>query len=98
LQQYIQKSYEYTVFKTNVTKKGKIYQEMRIRKICPLLRNIGIYGQTKTKKRLPNNYQTLDRNNVIDLLSGLYDTDGTVYSCGQKSYVGITQSNDDILK
>ena len=38
-----------------LTKDGKLYKELRVKGICQKLRSIGIYGQTKTKKRLPDN-------------------------------------------
>ena len=57
-------------------------------------------GQVKTQvnKRLPNNYQTLDRDNTILLLSGLYDTDGSVCLNRKDCYVYLTQSNREILE
>lgn len=37
------------------TKDGKTYRETRVKGICPKLRELGIYGQTKKDKRLPIN-------------------------------------------
>lgn len=98
LLEYIKGKYDTSLSATHVTKKGNVYEDIRVKGICSYLRKIGIYGQVKQEKRLPNNYQTLTRNATIDLLSGLYDTDGTFYSKGTKSYIGLTQCNIEILK
>lgn len=98
LLEYVKGKYDTSLSATHVTKKGNVYEDIRVKGICSYLRKIGIYGQVKQEKRLPNNYQTLTRNATIDLLSGLYDTDGTFYSKGTKSYIGLTQCNIEILK
>ena len=98
LLEYVKGKYDTSLSATHVTKKGNVYEDIRVKGICSYLRKIGIYGQVKQEKRLPNNYQTLTRNATIDLLSGLYDTDGTFYSKGAKSYIGLTQCNIEILK
>ncbi len=98
LLKYVKGRYDTSLSATHVTKKGNVYEDIRVKGICSYLRKIGIYGQVKQEKRLPNNYQTLTRNATIDLLSGLYDTDGTFYSKGIKSYIGLTQCNIEILK
>ena len=98
LLEYVKGRYDTSLSATHVTKKGNVYEDIRVKGICSYLRKIGIYGQVKQEKRLPNNYQTLTRNATIDLLSGLYDTDGTFYSKGIKSYIGLTQCNIEILK
>ena len=95
---YVKGKYDWGLSATHITKKGLTYEDIRIKGICSELREIGIYGQVKTYKRLPDNYQTLDRENTIDLLSGLYDTDGCIYSKGKNSYIGLAQSNREILK
>lgn len=98
LLEYVKGKYDTSLSATHVTKKGNIYEDIRVKGICSYLKEIGIYGQVKQAKRLPSNYQTLTRNATIDLLSGLYDTDGIFYSKGTKSYIGLTQCNIEILK
>lgn len=98
LLEYVKGKYDTSLSATHVTKKGNVYEDIRVKGICSYLKEIGIYGQVKQAKRLPSNYQTLTRNATIDLLSGLYDTDGTFYSKGTKSYIGLTQCNIEILK
>lgn len=98
LLEYVKGKYDTSLSATHITKKGNVYEDIRVKGICSYLKEIGIYGQVKQAKRLPSNYQTLTRNATIDLLSGLYDTDGTFYSKGTKSYIGLTQCNIEILK
>lgn len=89
---YIEKTYETVTEQSRVTKDGRIYKELRILGICSLLRELGIYGQTKDKKRLPIDYQSFDKKTSVELLAGLIDTDGCVIS-----RVTITQSSREIL-
>lgn len=95
---YVKDSYEWSLSATHVTKKNKRYEDIRIKGIAPKLREIGIYGQVMTLKRLPNNYEILTEEECKKLLSGLYDTDGTVYFKENNSIIGITQCNKEILK
>lgn len=62
--------------KPRLTKDGKVYRETRIKGICPKLRELGIYGQTKTAKRLPLNIHHYDAQSLAELIGGLFDTDG----------------------
>lgn len=95
---YIKSKYSWGLSASHVTKKGKQYEDIRVKHICSNLKNIGIYGQTKTLKRLPTKYQTLNRENTILLLSGLYDTDGSIYFNKKDGYISLTQSNKEILE
>ena len=97
LQDYIKNKYECKVFRTHITKKGNLYEEFRVNGIRGKLNNIGILGQTKLAKRLPINYQTLNEDNIRLLLSGLYDTDGSVCINKKDGYIYLTQSNKEIL-
>lgn len=61
-----------------VTKDGKIYKETRIKGICPELRKLGIYGQTKATKRLPEHIHQYDAESLSEMIGGLFDTDGYI--------------------
>lgn len=95
---YIKSRYSWSLNSTHKTKKGNIYEEIRVKGICPQLREIGIYGQTKSLKRLPDSYQTLDRDNTKLLLSGLYDTDGSIVFNKKDGYIYLTQCSREILE
>lgn len=101
IQQYVKERYETSLSNTHITKKNKVYEELRVKNICKHLRSVGIYGQTKDKKRLPNNFQCLTKEDTILLLSGLYDTDGCIHvdkNNDKQSYIALTQGNIEILK
>lgn len=95
---YVKDRYEWGVSAEHITKTGKIYQDIRVKNICPMLREIGIYGQTKEKKRLPYNYQSLTKEDTLLLLAGLYDTDGCITGHGDHTNIILTQSNVEILQ
>ena len=95
---YVKDRYEWGVSAEHITKTGKIYQDIRVKNICPMLREIGIYGQTKEKKRLPYNYQSLTKKDTLLLLAGLYDTDGCITGHGDHANIVLTQANIDILQ
>lgn len=68
-----------TVIETQrVTDLGRTYKEVRIKGITKELRGLGIYGQTKSKKRLPAAIFNSSENTIIQLIAGLFDTDGCV--------------------
>lgn len=98
LLQYIENKYDTAISASHITSGGKLYKDIRIKGICKKLREIGIYGQTKTEKRLPLNYQTLTYQDTIDLLGGLFDTDGSITFNKQNTKISITQSNNIILQ
>lgn len=94
---YIESKYDTITEKSYTTKDGRVYKETRIRGICPMLRSIGIYGQTKQDKRLPINFESLDKDSAVNLLAGLYDTDGSIYYSDTSS-IGLAQCNRSILE
>ena len=94
---YVKNKYNWSLSREYTTKKGNIYQEIRVKGICKDLKEIGIYGQTKNNKRLPDNYLTLNKQDAALLLAGLWDTDGCF--CSGKSYSGfLTSSCIDLIK
>lgn len=90
---YVKNNYSTTVETSYITKDNKTYEELRIKNICPLLKDLKIYGQTKSNKKLPINYQSLDKESSLNLLAGLIDTDGYI---GKR--VAISQCSKDLLE
>jgi len=78
VQDYIERTFEYSVTKTFQTKDGREYKNYTIRKIIPYLKESGIYGLVKDKKRLPRNISEYDRESLAELIGGYFDTDGNV--------------------
>lgn len=96
IKKYVKSKYECKIEKVHETKDKKLYEEFRILNIVSNLREIGIYGQTKTDKRLPNNFQSLTKEDTVQLLAGLFDTDGCVQK--SKREIVLTQSSKELLK
>lgn len=95
---YIKERYEWGISAQHVTKDGKLYQDIRVKGICPILRKAGIYGQTKTAKRLPVNYMTLTEEDTKLLLAGLFDTDGCISKVLKYPTIQLTQATREILE
>ena len=95
---YIYSNYDCVEELSYLTKLNKLYKETRIRNITKQLREIGIYGQTKSNKRLPLNFMLLDKQNSADLIAGLFDTDGCVVNNGKRICAFLTQSSKELLE
>ena len=76
---YVANNYETVDCKrSHVTKDGRLFKALRINKIRDALRNLGIYGQTKLNKRLPEKIFSCCKHDCCELLAGLFDTDGCI--------------------
>lgn len=85
--------------KDRITKDGKIYKETRIKGICGKLRELGIYGQTKSNKRLPNNIHHYDAYSLSELIGGLFDTDGYIsIDKSGRPRITLVQCQEEILR
>lgn len=95
---YIETNFDCRLERFHTTKDGKLYKETCIKGICWRLRELGIYGQTKLKKRLPINIDSYSKNSIRALLGGLFDTDGCI--CLDKSgkpCISLTSSGKELL-
>lgn len=97
LNEYIYSRYNCVLESSRITKNNKIYKETRIRGICPRLRELGIYGQTKINKRLPDNIHMYNRESLLELIGGLFDTDGYIRSSSKQCKIELTQASKEIL-
>lgn len=95
LKDYVKSRYNTKCERSHITKDGKLYEENYVLGYSSVLRQIGIYGQTKTAKRLPDNYLRLNEESAALMLAGIYDTDG--YIDGKRRIV-LTQSSREILE
>lgn len=93
---YVETKYNTVTERTHLTKDNKLYKEIRIKGICKMLRDCGIYGQIKSLKRLPTNYLSLSEEDSALMLAGLFDTDGTVSK--KNNHISITSLSKDLLK
>ena len=58
---------------------GKVYQKGIIRGCGTILKDTGILGQVSVNKKLPKGFEKWDKESLIELISGLYDTDGSIH-------------------
>ena len=76
---YVETNYDCVDSKTPyITKDGRIFRGLRIRKIIAQLKQLGIQGQTGANKRLPEKIFSCTKKDCCDLLAGLFDTDGCI--------------------
>lgn len=101
---YIYNNYDAVELVSYKTTLGKDYKETRLKNFCSVLKNVGIYGQTRTNKRLPDNIHSYSKNSVSELIGGLFDTDGYVSFRKNKSRVNsyisevsLSQSSKELL-
>lgn len=94
---YLAEHYDSVVEKEHITKDGRIYKETRIRRIVPFLRELGIYGQTKEKKRLPKGYDVFDRGSLAEMLGGLFDSDGYITDPYKRTEITLTAAHKEFL-
>lgn len=104
IQQFIENLYPCITTDSSLTKDGKILKKIRVRKAKYDINKLGISGQTKANKRLPEIINTCDKNSITELLGGLYDTDGcvsTTYNKKRNKYstiINLTQSSKELLE
>jgi len=75
---YVKKDYDFKSYNTYITKQNKIFEDGTIKGLCGELKKLGIYGQTGKQKTLPDNIHEYNEDVLLELLGGLYDTDGCV--------------------
>lgn len=85
------------VTRSHITKDGKVYEEIRLKGICKKLRDLGIYGQTKLNKRLPNNIHSYSKKDISELIGGFFDADGCVCISNNNVCISLTASSFDLL-
>jgi intein/homing endonuclease len=99
LNNYILSNYSCNVELERPTKDGRTYREISIRDMIQNLKDIGIAGQSKDRKRLPTNFTSLNKLDSALLLAGLFDTDGCVqYTQKNASSISISQSSREMLE
>ena len=90
-------------YQINDFKDSQYYQtEFRCYRIyngASILREHGIYGQTRSDKRLPNDIAKFTKKAVAELIAGLFDTDGCIPNTlvNKEHRIEFTQSNYDLL-
>jgi intein/homing endonuclease len=98
------KSYVYSNFDAkpeaeHTTKDGRLYQDIRINGIQSQLRELGIFGQSRLSKRLPEDIHSYRKDDICELIGGLFDTDGSVSYKGDVTNrsIELTSASYDLL-
>ena len=94
---YVYSNYDCVTERQYITKTNEEYKETRIRNICGILREAGIYGQTKGNKTLPVGFDQYDKESFCELIGGLFDTDGYVYVNHGIVKINLSQAYKPIL-
>lgn len=82
-------------------KYSKEFRTYRITDGCQMMRRLGLYGQSKCTKTLPNNIHLWNKESIANLIAGLWDTDGyvTIESNGKKKHrICFCQSNLSLIR
>lgn len=77
------------VHKEFTTKNGSTYRQVAVGDLRNQLKELGIYGQVKQNKRLPDCWDKLEKNSLAELVSGYFDADGSVQYNEKKDYTRI---------
>lgn len=99
--EYIEKNDLGVCVSKDTCRYSKEFRTYRILGGCTLLKNLGIYGQTKLNKTLPHNIHKYNKESICDLLAGLFDTDGCVCyneNNPKNGRIEFSQSNLDLIK
>ena len=82
---------------SHITKDGKIFLNRRLKGTSEYLKKLGIYGQTKCDKTLPNNLYLYSKEDLCELIGGLFDTDGHVSIKGTKPEIRFTSKCENLI-
>lgn len=80
---------------------SKEFRTYRITDGCQMMRKLGLYGQSKSTKTLPNNIHLWNKKSIANLIAGLWDTDGyvTIESNGKKKHrICFCQSSLSLIR
>ena len=101
---YIRSLYPCSTISSYTTKDGRLCEQLLVKKAKYDINKVGINGQTKECKRLPDNIFNCDKNTICELLAGLYDTDGCItisYNKKRNKYstvINLTQLSLTLLQ
>lgn len=87
---------DYTVYKSS---NELFYKYIGLKNFQPNLRLLGLQGQTKQDKRLPDNIWEYNCSSICELLGGYFDADGSInYNSKKNSYkITLTSTVKELL-
>ena len=99
VQNYLKSKYETNVFYTAPTKDNRTLEKFSVNWVSPEFRKLGLAGKSRENKRLPDNLYKYKKEDLIDLISGLYDADGCYYvGSSSKEYSNKQARQEAIIK
>lgn len=90
---YLIKNYETKIHKEFLTLKNKKYRLIRINNFTKVLRELGIYKQTKNNKKIPEVVWNYDKDSLVKFLAGYFDADGNITNKKENSLNRIVLSS-----
>ena len=85
--------------RSHITKNKEIFKFMRIRgnEIHTLIGKYEMRGEKGSQKQLPKNYEKFNKKSLSQLISGLYDTDGTfVIEQNRRGVIGYSTISETL--
>lgn len=101
IREFIQKNYEHRIGRTQHNKSdGRLYEYifLKDKNVVQQFKDIGIFGQVKDKKRLPENIHLYDKESLCELLAGYFDADRNIKIKNNKNIsIVLTSAVKEIL-
>jgi hypothetical protein len=86
---FIKEKYNYKINKQFKMKTGGTFRNLTLPEVRFVIKEAGIFGQTKLQKRLPKNIHKYDEKSVTEILGGYFDADGNVYYNIKKNSIRV---------
>lgn len=98
INEYISANFETSVKgESHITKEGKTFLNRRLKGTSKYLKKLGIYGQTKCNKTLPKDLYLYSKEDLSQLIGGLFDADGHVSIKGTKPEIRFTSKCENLI-
>lgn len=95
---YIDTKFETSVKKKEtITKDGKVLKQRRLKGTGKYLRKLGIFEQVHCNKTLPKDLYKYSKEDLAELVGGLFDTDGHVTIKGTSPQICFTTKCENLI-
>jgi intein/homing endonuclease len=100
LYEYLNSNFDIGISKLRAEKSGNVYAQVYFRgkEIQTHLEELGIYGQVKEGKRLPDNIGTYCREDICEMIGGYFDADGNVQIVRSGPIIKLTCKYKEMLE
>ena len=87
---FLKKHYTISIYKDFITKDNNTYYRVGILNIRNVLREFGMFGQTKGEKQLPDRIHLFSKESIQEFLGGYFNADGNVSYSKSKNTVRVS--------